>query len=330
MARCSVDSGPYSQRNAVHSETPWQAVRLSCAGGGRQAVAQFFPEMGSNLVGLEVDGTEYLYPWAETQGAPTILGTPVLYPTPNRVRNAQFSWGGRTFSFKPNNGTSFIHGLVRDMPWACDEPRVGEGSVSITTRVRFAPGQAIYELYPIRNTLELTYTLTPGAIRLDFRVVNEDQQLLPFGLAIHPYFRIIGGRESVRLQVPAKKWMEAVDLLPTGRLVDLDQAPADLRQPASLAKLDLDDVFWGLEPGGPPVIYYDAIGTKVTLRSSELFTHSVVYTPPTRPFFCVESQSCSTDAHNLHARGLEQEAHLTILKPGEALAAWVEIAVSDQ
>jgi aldose 1-epimerase len=56
----------------------------------------------------------------------------------------------------------------------------------------------------------------------------------------------------------------------------------------------------------------------------------VVYTPPERPFFCVENQSCSTDAHNLYSQGLQEAAHLTILDPGDSLAAWIEIAVSAQ
>ncbi len=325
MTGCNADFVPYPQ-------TTWRAMRLSCAAdASNRSVAQFIPEVGSNLVGLAVDGTEYLYPLAQMQDKPFILGTPILYPTPNRVQNAQFSFAGRTFKFVANNGSNFLHGLVREALWVCDEPSLSTERVSVTTRIRFEPGQAIYEYFPIRNVLELTYTLTPGAIRLDFRVVNEDdRQLLPFGLAIHPYFQIIGPRESVRLQVPARKWMEAVDLLPTGRMVDLEHGPADLRQPTSLASLNLDDVFWGLEPTKPQVIYYDHIGKKVTLTASELFTHSVVYTPPARPFFCVENQSCSTDAHNLYARGLEQEAHLTILKPGETLSAWIEIAVSDQ
>ena len=262
MARCNVDSGLYPQ-------TPWQAVRLSCAGGGRQAVAQFIPEMGSNLVGLEVDGTEYLYPWGPRPRAlPRSWAPPCSTPPLTGCATRSSVGVGARSASGPTTARALFMAWCAIRPGPATSHGSVRGSVSITTRVRFAPGQAIYELYPIRNTLELTYTLAPGAIRLDFRVVNEDQQPLPFGLAIHPYFRIIGGRESVRLQVPAKKWMEAVDLLPTGRLIDLDRAPADLRQPTSLARLDLDDVFWGLDTGWPPVIYYDAaIGTKVTLRS---------------------------------------------------------------
>jgi len=124
--------------------------------------------------------------------------------------------------------------------------------------------------------------------------------------------------------------MEAEDLLPTGRLFDLEEGSADMRNPTPLSALDLDDVFWGLEPSQPQNIYYDDIGKKVTLTASEFFTHSVIYTPPSQPFFCIENQSCSTDAHNLYARGLTEESHLTILDPGESLSAWVDISVSDQ
>ena len=316
-----------------HPDTGWRVVHLTYSGDVPQerTTASFTPDLGSNLFSFQVGGTEYLYGLASAQDQRRLLGTPILYPTPNRVRDSRLVFEGHTYEFQPNNGTHFIHGLVRDVPWTCDAPIISEEDVSVTAHIGFEPGTEAYRSFPIRNALELTYTLRPGAIRLGFAVHNfDDHHRLPFGLAIHPYFRIIGPRQSVRLQVPARRWMEAVDLLPTGQLVDLEDGPADLRSPVSLADLDLDDVFWGLETNKPQVIYYDHIGKKATLTASRLFTHSVVYTPQGMQFFCVENQSCSTDAHNLHARGLEKEAHLTILEPGELLTAWVEISVSDQ
>jgi aldose 1-epimerase len=307
-------------------------VRLVGPGrkGQGETVAQFAPQQGSNLIGFSVDGTEYIFGMVPEAGAP-LLGTPILYPTPNRVRNAQFSFGGHLFQFQPNNGTNFLHGLVRDKPWRVENPRVTDRSVSVKTWISFEPGTDIYSLFPIRNTLELVYTLEPGSIRFDFVVSNLDaEQLLPFGLAIHPFFSILGSRDSVRLLVPAQKWMEAEDLLPTGRLIDLEQGPADLSKPTSLDQLDLDDVFWGMTEDKPAVIYYDGLGQKLTLAASAFFTHTVVYTPTGRPFFCVENQSCSTDAHNLYGRGLKREARLALLKPGESLSAWVRFSVSEQ
>jgi aldose 1-epimerase len=124
--------------------------------------------------------------------------------------------------------------------------------------------------------------------------------------------------------------MEAEDLMPTGRLVDIEDGPADLRVPIKLSDLDIDDVFWGMEEEHPATIYYDDIGKKLTLHAADFFTHCVVYTPEDQPYFCIENQSCSTDAHNLHVRGFEKAAHLTILDPGTSLTAWIEFRISDQ
>ena len=263
----------FTSEIAHHTQTGWDIVRLMGPGRAEhgQTVAQFMPQQGSNLFDLVVDGTDYLFGQAPAAGA-ALLGTPILYPMPNRVRDAQFTFAGRTFRFQPNNGPNFIHGLVRDQQWQVEDAQVTDHSVSVRTWISFQPGTAIYKLFPIRNTLELVYTMTPGAIRFDFTVRNEDpEQLLPFGLAIHPYFPIIGPRESVRIQVPVKKWMEAENLLPTGRLIDLAQGPADLRRPTSLARLNVDDVFWGMTEENPAVIYYDSMKPEANPRGFFLF-----------------------------------------------------------
>jgi len=325
MARCSFE---YDRDEATGA----RIVRLRANGGTPEmdTVAEFLPEMGSNLCRLAVGGTEYIYGTVQANGRTILLGTPILYPTPNRVRNAQFTFGGKVYRFTPNDGANFLHGLVREEIWEVDEPIVGMESVSVTARITFDPTRSFWDSFPIRNTLELTYTLRAGTMRFSFGVANEDSyQLLPFGLAIHPYFRIHGKRETVHIQVPAQKWMEAENLLPTGRLVDLEEGPADLREPTPLSDLNLDDVFWGLSESRPQTIYYHDLGKKITLTASDFFTHSVVYTPPERPFFCIENQSSSTDAHNLYSKGMEREAHLTVLPPGASVSAWIEMAVSE-
>jgi aldose 1-epimerase len=326
MAECTYSYDSYP-------ETGWRVVTLTCPGAGpdEQTSASFSPDLGSNLFSFSVGGTEYLYPASDARGRTMLLGTPILYPTPNRVRDARMTFEGRTFEFEANNNGNFLHGLVRGIPWECDEPVASGDSISVATRIRFEPGTEIYDRFPIRNTLELVYTLRPSQISMVFTVRNEDDsERLPFGLAIHPFFQIIGERSAVRLLVPVEKWMEADNLLPSGRLLDLEQGPADLRTPTPLSELNLDDVFYGLDRGKPQVIYYDALGKALTLTADDFYTHTVVFTPPPSPFFCVENQSCSTDAHNLHAAGFTEAAHLAILEPGESHTSSIEFTVSDQ
>jgi aldose 1-epimerase len=314
-----------------HSPTGWNVARLTChddAGGPGLTQIEIAPEEGCNLLSFRVDEQDYIVALGEGQ---RLLGTPILYPMPNRVRDGCFTFGGRRFAFQPNNGPNYIHGLVRDKTWDIDDPVLGQQQASLTARYRMAPGEPAYERFPIRNTLEVTFVLRPGTLSYRFVVRNDDaESALPFGLAIHPYFPIIGERADVRLWVPARAHMAAEDLLPTGELEPLDGSPYDLRRPRSLEGLDIDDVYWGLTPSRPQVIYYDRIGKMLTLEASELFTHSVVYTPAGQPFFCVENQSCSTDAHNLHAQGLEEAAHLTILPPGRSLSARIDLRLGDQ
>lgn len=325
----------FAYRYDENPDTGWPIIRLSCQDTritSHQTIAQILPTQGCNLFDWEVDGIEYLVDFGPAKGSyRQLLGTPVLYPTPNRVRDGHFTFEGRLFSFPPNNGPHFIHGLVRDMAWKTEEPVIEEESISLHTSVSITPDSPAFSLFPIANTLTLIFTLKPARLRFDFIVRNDDERWrLPFGLGIHPYLRIIGPRESVRIEVPALKWMEAIDLLPTGKLVDLSDAPADLTTPKSLAELNLDDVFWGLNSSVTQNVYYDHIGTKLSLAASDFFTHSVVYTPPDQPYFCLENQSCSTDAHNLYAQGFEEAAHLTILEPGESHSSWIEFSINEQ
>jgi aldose 1-epimerase len=45
------------------------------------------------------------------------------------------------------------------------------------------------------------------------------------------------------------------------------------------------------------------------------FTHLVHYTPRGERFFCLENQTCSTDVHNLHAKGFTEAAGLKTVAP---------------
>ncbi len=326
--------GNYTFEQARHPVTGWALCRLTCGGqGGTPVHSQIdvCPEQGCNLLSFRVDDRDYLVDLAPGPDGPRLLGTPILYPMPNRVRDGHLAFGGRSFTFSPNSGPNFIHGLVRERTWQVDAPVLAEDHASLTARYRMEPGEPAYALFPIRNCVEVTFTLRPAALRLGFTVRNEDDARdLPFGLAIHPYFPIIGARSQVRLQVPAQAHMEAVELLPTGRLEPLDGSPFDLRSARTLEGLHIDDVYWGMRPEAPQMIHYDAIGRTMTLSASALYTHSVVYTPAGQPYFCVENQSCSTDAHNLYARGLQDAAHLAILAPGQEVRSWIEFRLSAQ
>ena len=327
----TMSKHPFNAAVQRDPKTGWNIAVLQFTNASdpeRSLEARIVPEAGSNLYSLKIGDTEVLVQPAEWGTTPSLrYGFPVLFPTPNRVRDSKFTFDGQTYTFPANERTHFIHGLVHKLPWKAGAASADEKSASMETYLDWDSSQPDFKLFPIKHRLSLRFTLDSHGVKLAFTVDNQDTKRLPFGFAFHPWFQILGSRAETYLQVPAQKHMEAEGLLPTGNLADLAGTPFDLRKPVSLEMLKLDDVFWGLTPKDIPSYEARDKGMKVSLGGSPEFTHMVVYTPPGRPFFCMENQTCSTDAHNLYAKGLEKEAHLLIAEKGKKVSGWVYVKV---
>ena len=312
-------------------KTGWSIAVLKYTDPGdakRNLEARVVAEAGSNLYSLKIGGIELLVQPTEWGTTPSLrYGFPVLFPTPNRVRDSKFTFDGQTYAFPANERTHYIHGLVHKLSWKAGAASADSKSASMETYLDWDSSQPDFKLFPIKHRLSLRFTLDARGVKLAFTVDNQDTKRLPFGFAFHPWFQILGTRAETYLRVPAQKHMEAEGLLPTGKLADLAGTPYDLREPVSLEALKLDDVYWGLTPDRIPRYQLRDKGIKVSLGGSPEFTHMVVYTPPGKPFFCMENQTCSTDAHNLYAKGLENEAHLLIAEKGKKVSGWVYVGV---
>lgn len=321
----------YTHRTEIDSMTGWKIYLLSYRDPKdrrKSLEARISPDAGSNLYSLKVDAVELLVqPDSVAQLPGFRYGFPVLYPTPNRVRDSKFTFGGHSYSFSPNDRSHFIHGLVHSLRWQCAAPASDAEGVTLKTWLDWNAAFPGFQIFPVTHRISLTYRLNREGVKISFTVENQDDKLLPFGFALHPWFQILGTRAETFLQVPAQKHMKAEGLLPTGKLENLDNSPYDLRKPVSLQRLNLDDVYWGLSPEQAPGYECRDKGVKVSLAASAEFTHMVVYTPQGKPFFCMENQTCSTDAHNLYAKGLKEEAHLLIAEKGKPVTGWVMVKV---
>lgn len=324
----TTPAGPFSARSYTDPATGWEILALQYddrEGRGGRLEARIAPAAGGNLFSLQVDDLELMrQPERMEELAQHRAGTPVLFPTPNRVRDARFSFGGEEFRLPANSGANSIHGLVRSLAWESGVPSATDRAATATAWVDWNDSRPDFGSFPIRHRLTLTYTLHAGGVRIGYAVENRDQRPLPFGFGLHPWFRVPGRREDVRIFVPADRRMEAVDRLPTGRLLPVGGSAFDLRRPAALTDLALDDVYFGLGPRDRPGFHLLDRGVRVTLRGSPEFGHLVVYTPADQPFFCIENQTSSTDAHNLFAQGYEEESGLQIVPPGATATGWVD------
>jgi aldose 1-epimerase len=334
--------GPYSAAAAVDHDLGSTVVALSYrddrdpAGSIAVGIA---PDLGSNMFRFRVGERDLIYTEPDLLRRMDFTGAFVLWPLPNRVRDKRYTYRGRTYSLadvpRPQGNDALIHGLVFDRPWRHDPPVATAESASVTTYIDITPESPHYDAYPFASRLALEYTLTRDGVTIAYSVHNKGAEELPYGFALHPYFATLAGKGDTLVRIPAREVMEADDeLLPTGRVLPVDglmYAPFDLRAPLPVGQLKLDHVYTALQPGEDAMIDYrakeGAQGLRLRLSTSDDFTHMVIYTLGDGPSLCLENQTCSTDAVNLHDQGLQEIAHLLEVPPGGTRGGFIRYTV---
>ncbi len=296
------------------------------------------PDLGSNLFRFRVGQYDLIYADPALLRQKDFTGNFVLWPLPNRVRDKQYVYQGKRYSLaglkRPRGNAVLIHGLVFDRQWQYEQPVVRQDAASVKTFIEITPQSPFYEGYPFESRLSLVYTLTKEAVTVSYTVEDTGAQEMPFGFALHPYFSTLSGKDETLVSLPARAVMEAdEDLLPTGRVLDVTgvmYAMFDLREPVPVGNLKLDHVYTQLQRNASALIDYRKQGLRLRISTSEDFTHMVIYTPPPEEhaaYFCLENQTCSTDAVNLAAQGLGEIAHLLELHPGQSHSGFIQYAV---
>jgi aldose 1-epimerase len=260
-----------------------------------------------------------------------VTGTPVLFPFPNRIEDAMWTWKGKTYLQKKNGIPIQLHSLVYDEPWEYIEPEFGIDEIFFSTYLNINKDHPIYKGYPFEFRLILTYKLTKQSLSVTYKVENRDNKEMPFGFALHPYFSKLSGENGTLISVPALYRYEirsdvdkvflnkykgdfqlVPNILPSGRLKCVYTGGKNLIYPVTVGSVDLDDVYTGFLPRKNSYIDYTTLKLRLNLLCTSDFTHTVVYTPKNKPYFCIEPQTCSTDAINLYAKGIDFP-HIIIL-----------------
>lgn len=334
----------YSIRTRTAAEAATLDGTVYVLEDGQGSIAEVWPAAGFNCFRWTAvrDGEtlELLYsdPTLFHGGRPTRSGIPVLFPFPNRIRDGRFEWAGQHYQLPTNDpaGKNAIHGFACRRPWRVLDQGVSERGAHVTGVFRCSlDDPASVGLWPADHEIRLTIRLGHGTLRLEAEVFNPDEVPLPFGLGYHPYFRL-PFNSSVHasgclVEVPAARFWELRDNLPTGPHVPVD-ARRDLNQPRPFTEVQVDDVLTDLPPRAPRAdglieraVVKGSAGRPLRLFCDPAFREMVVFTPPHRQAFCVEPYTCTTDAINLHAAGLD--AGWLELAPGATWSAAIELWV---
>ena len=315
----------YYDTEKIEGQTAFLLGYTKEKNGDHSVLVKVSPALGNNVYCFRVDEYEVIHYDTYFSLKSYYTGNPVLYPFPNRLRNCFYEFKGVQHWQQKHGIPVFMHSLVYDESWLYKEPVVTADSVQLETWLSITPRHPVFEGFPFVHTLRIVWTITRTGFSVTYKIENQGNTELPYGISYHTFFKKLCGDKGSYICVPAKYMMELTDdLLPTGRLLDVEGTDFDLRTPVSPEKLTLDNCFTGLEPQKRTFVDYPAIGLRVYMDATEDFTHMQVFTPKGKPFFCVERQTCSTDAVNLDNKGLKKESHILTVPPKEERSGTVQ------
>lgn len=283
-------------------------------------------------------------PLENLRQSPAHGGQPILFPFPNRVRDGIYTFEGRTYRMekllktgRDHGAGHAIHGLAGDKPWTVEETQADDQGAVIRSSLTLNDFPDIVEQYPFPCRITITYRLREGLLHLHVEVANTGAEALPMGFGIHPWHPAAlrpgkrlpaalaeidaerRGRSMVK--IPAAAIWRLERLMPTGEIAPVEQAgeDLDLREFRPLDGHYYDHVYTqvqrrddGWSEGG---VRDPETGLEMYLTADAAFREWVCYAPERSPVVALEPYTCTTDAVNLEARGVD--AGLIALPAGQ-------------
>jgi len=267
------------------------------------------PDLGGSIAGLWLGGPQGEQPVLRSTEAAELAssrlaGCYALAPYSNRLGYRRFRWLGHDHTTAPNfdDCPHSVHGVAWQRPWEV-LPTTRDHEIEL--RYTHQPDAH----WPFAFELRQRYVLTPAALEVHLAFTNHATQPQPVGLGWHPYFP---KRPRSRLHIElTDRWESDASGLPTRRV---PQPGID----GDVSHLGFDHCFEGWR--GAARIRDE----KLSLRLTSSLPYLVVYTPETKPYYCVEPVSHVSNA--LHMA--DPMAHgLRSLAPQSTFDAWMKIEV---
>ena len=334
------ETGRYEVVTVKDSVFHEEAFSLRDHSAGSSALV--IPRLGNNLMSFVAampDGRRLEAilgaPAGTTAGNAWRWGNPILFPFPNRVRDARYTFEGRPYRLDANMPEGHhLHGLVCYLPWRVERAAPESRGAMVLCAFKSEEHPDVLRQYPFSFRLAVAYILSGNTLTCEAEVRNLGTNTLPMGFGLHPYFRVPlapgGSRKECLIAVPANRmWQLDVEKLPTG-----NQEPVppelDFRRPRPLDDTYLDHSYTDLvrEAGQTICRLNDPrAGVELVEEFGPEFPELVVLAPSDRSTVSFEPYSCVTDAINLFAR--RPGTGLVSLRPGETWQGSVRFSVRD-
>jgi aldose 1-epimerase len=285
------------------SHNPAAPVELR-AGALRLALR---PDLGGAVAGLWLGDLPVLRSVepAVLQG-PRQSGCFALVPYSNRLGYRRFRWQGREYTTAANFEEGYphsVHGSAWTRPWRVTQRDAHCAELMFT--------QLSDAHWPFTFDVVQRFELTDNALTVRLQFTNIDARTQPVGLGWHPYFPK-RSRSRINIECNGRWESDPSTHLPTRRVA---QTSID----GEVRHLDFDHCFEGWR--GAARVRDEVLSLSLTSSLPYL----VVYTPPSRDYFCVEPVSHVSNAIHM----ADPAAHgLVSLAAAETMQAWMKIEVA--
>ena len=261
-------------------------------------------DLGGSIAGLWLGDLPVLRSTEAAElGSSHVAGSFPLVPYSNRLGYRRLRWLGQDHTTQPNYGDSphSLHGVGWKRAWQV----VSSSSTEAVLQLTHQPDAD----WPFAFEAQQRFLLGPDSLEMHLSISNRESQPQPVGLGWHPYFV---KRPHSRLHIElTERWESDASGLPTRRE---PQQGID----GEVAHMAFDHCFEGWR--GPARIRDD----KLSMRLTSSLPYLVVYTPASKPYYCVEPVSHVSNAIHM----ADPAAHgLQSLKPQSNFEAWMKLEI---
>ncbi len=268
-------------------------------------------KIGAELISFKLDGEERIH-----QGRNCVDSNgkiywkrhwPILFPTVGKCKKNQTIMNGKTYEIPQ-------HGFARDMEF---EP--------ITKLDNFhsyvlKSNSKLLEKYPYEFSLYVTYRLDENKITTIYKVINEGNTDMPFGIGGHPAFKInqkdlLEGNYYLEFEEEEEKihFLYLVDgLVGTeyAKNIMIDKK----RIPINSESFKNDAIIMKGLTSNKITLKNKRTGRKVLSVDYTGFPYLGIWSKPNAPFICIEPWK--TTADNIHSTGVfRQKVDIILLPP---------------
>ncbi|WP_407568814.1 aldose 1-epimerase [Deinococcus altitudinis] len=240
-----------------------------------------------------------------------------LLPYSNRIRDARFTFEGRSVQLTPNSGSLAQHGDVRNRPWQVE--RVSDSHLACTFDSRsFADVN-----WPWAFTARLEYILHGPHLDTSVTLTNQGSAPMPAGMGLHPYFsRIADGTDPALSFQAGGVYLTDDSFIPTEGPHSV--APElDFSAARTVGGAQFNHVYSSWD-GVARLAWADS-GRALVMTADSVWSHLVLFTAPDGSL-ALEPVTHATDAFNLAAAGIHG-TDMRVLAAGQSMGGAVRLTL---